>query len=81
MEIKRPAGSKNLQFKITDNLSGIKSYRVTVDGRWVVAEYDPRVKLLKHIITPNKVAISHNVQVTVVDNKNNKQILNTKAVW
>lgn len=81
MEIKRLAGSKNLQFKITDNLSGIKSYRVTVDGRWVVAEYDPRVKLLKHIITPNKVAISHNVQVTVVDNKNNKQILNTKAVW
>lgn len=80
-EIKRSAGVKTLQFKITDDLSGIKSYRITVDGKWVVAEYDPRVKLLKYVITPNKVAINHNIQVTVVDNKNNKQILNTKALW
>lgn len=80
-QIKRPVGSKALQFKIVDDLSGIKTYRVTVDGKWVVAEYDPRIKMLKHIITPNKVPVSHNLQVTVIDNKNNKQVLNTKATW
>lgn len=81
LEIKRSTGSKNLQFKITDDLSGIKSYRVTVDGKWVVAKYDPRVKLLSYMITPNKLAIKHKVQVTVIDNKNNKKTLNTNILW
>jgi len=30
-----------VRFRITDNLAGIKQYRVTLDGKWVYAQYTP----------------------------------------
>jgi len=33
---------KNLEFLITDNLSGIKSYRGTLNGQWILMEYDAK---------------------------------------
>lgn len=32
----------SLQFYINDNLSGIKSYRATLNGKWILAEYDAK---------------------------------------
>jgi len=37
-----------LSFKISDNLSGIKSYRGEIDGHWVLFEYEPKNSLLYH---------------------------------
>ncbi|MGL5889491.1 MAG: hypothetical protein ACRC3B_06380, partial [Bacteroidia bacterium] len=31
-----------LQFTITDNLSGIKTYRATINGKWIIADYDAK---------------------------------------
>ncbi len=44
---------KALQFTITDNLSGIKTYRATLNGKWVIADYDAKnnrltIDLAKH---------------------------------
>ncbi len=38
--------SARLRFKITDNFSGIKSYRGEVDGEWVLFQYDAKSRLL-----------------------------------
>lgn len=35
-----------LQFTISDNLSGIKTYRATINGKWILAEYDAKNKKL-----------------------------------
>lgn len=37
---------KTLQCKMSDNLSGIKKYRATIDGRWVLMQYDAKNSLL-----------------------------------
>ncbi len=34
--------AKNIQFKISDNLSGIETYDAFVDGHWVLGNYKPR---------------------------------------
>jgi hypothetical protein len=35
-----------VRFEISDNFSGIESFRVEVDGKWILAEYEPKQKLL-----------------------------------
>lgn len=36
------ANYKTLEIKIGDNLSGIKSYRGTIDGKWIIMEYEAK---------------------------------------
>jgi len=50
---KQPKGKvyssrESVRFKITDNLSGIKSYTGTVNGQWVLMEFDAKNALLQH---------------------------------
>ena len=37
----------NLRFRISDDLSGISTYRVEVNGRWCLFRYDPKFRLLE----------------------------------
>jgi hypothetical protein len=39
-----------LRFRISDNLSGIQSYRGEIDGQWVLFEYEPKSSLLFHTL-------------------------------
>lgn len=36
------ANYKTLEVKIADNLSGVKSYRATIDGKWIMMEYEAK---------------------------------------
>ena len=61
-----------LKVKITDGLSGIKSYRAEIDGKWILMEYDAKRSLLTYNfndkeLTGNK----HTLKVIAVDNVNN----------
>jgi hypothetical protein len=40
---------QNLSFKITDNLSGIKSYRGTLNGKWILMDFDAKSNLLVYM--------------------------------
>ncbi|MDF1671934.1 MAG: M23 family metallopeptidase [Vicingaceae bacterium] len=42
------ANYKTLEVKIGDNLSGVKSYRATIDGKWVIMEYEAKKAKLFH---------------------------------
>ncbi len=44
--VARKLTNKRFVFKIDDDLSGISSYRGTIDDNWVVFEYDPKKKRL-----------------------------------
>ncbi len=39
---------KSIRISISDNLSGIKSYRGTLNGKWILMDYDPKNKLLEY---------------------------------
>jgi hypothetical protein len=65
------AQSKGIFLRISDNLSGIKTYSGTIDGKWVLMEWDFKTKVLSYTfdnkLTPGK----HIFELSVSDNKNN----------
>ena len=62
---------KKLSLKIGDNLSGIKSYAGTIDGEWVLMEWDFKTKVLSYIFTTGIQSGKHIFNLTVTDMKNN----------
>jgi hypothetical protein len=77
----RPLGFRNkqwltnyryLKLKISDGLSGIKSYRGEIDGQWILLEYDPKKGNLTYDFNDKKFnGTKHDLKVTVIDNVNN----------
>lgn len=64
---------KNIQFKISDNLSGIKTYRIYIDKQFFLANYIPRRSTLTLTFNEyNKVLKgSHNLRIIVKDERGN----------
>ncbi|MFV0565441.1 MAG: M23 family metallopeptidase [Flavobacteriaceae bacterium] len=61
-----------LSIKISDDLSGISNYRATVNGKWILMEYDYKTKTLTHnfndgVVTETK----NNFKLIVTDNVGN----------
>src|SRR5690606_4769404 len=48
-ENKVMTGSSRINFKISDNLSGIQSFDGYIDGKWVLMEYDAKSASLWHV--------------------------------
>ena len=65
------AANRRISFKITDNLSGIKSYRGTLDGEFILFEYDAKTNSLFYIYDSKKVG-TQNLKLVVVDSAGNK---------
>lgn len=65
--------SKNsaILLKISDNLSGIKTYLGTIDGKWVLMDYDAKYNQLAYYFDENCPPGKHTFELTVSDNKNN----------
>lgn len=67
-----------LKIKIDDEGSGISNFRATVNGKWILMEYDYKTKTLTHdfndgIITETK----NNLKVIVTDNVGNNSTFET----
>jgi murein DD-endopeptidase MepM/ murein hydrolase activator NlpD len=65
-----------ISFKISDNLSGIRLFRATIDGRWILMEYDAKRGLIWHTFDENTLPGNHQLQLVVSDMKNNTAIYN-----
>lgn len=57
----------SLRFVIGDNLSGIGSYRGTIDGKWVRFEYEPKQKLIWYTFDEHTGKGEHELALTVTD--------------
>jgi hypothetical protein len=77
------SGGKELKIKITDNLSGIKSYTGIIDGKWALFEYDPRYDLLVYKFDPVKIikGTTHKLNLRVTDNRDNTSSFNCDFIW
>ncbi|MDC7996181.1 M23 family metallopeptidase [Altibacter sp. HG106] len=61
-----------LQLKIEDDLSGIASYRATLNGAYILTEYDYKTDLLTYYFSDNVVSDSeNNLKLIVLDNVGN----------
>ena len=67
-----------LKVRISDKGSGIKSYRAEIDGKWVLMEYDAKVRILTYDFEDNKLTgVTHILKIIVTDNVNNSTTFTT----
>lgn len=67
---------KTLTVQIEDNESGIKSYRATINGEWILMEYNLKKKLLTYDFSDKKlVGSKHVFKIEVLDNVGNTNTL------
>jgi hypothetical protein len=72
-----------IKFLIKDDLSGIKSYNGYIDNNWALFEYDQKNDLLFYIIDIEKIEKNkeHELELFVIDNKNNVSTYYTRFYW
>lgn len=67
----------HLRFKIDDDFSGIKTYNGTIDGKWILFEYDAKRNLLVYNFDEHlKKGKNHKLVLIVEDRKENKRTYN-----
>ena len=69
---------KFIRVKISDDFSGVKSYRGAINGQWVLFEYEPKQNLLIFDFS-DKVfdQAKHELKLEVLDNVGNKAVYKT----
>lgn len=66
------AQNSKINFTISDSQSGIKEYNAYIDGKWVIAVYDQKIKRLSIDLNDEQIAIGeHQLELNVKDEKNN----------
>ena len=64
-----------LKVKIVDAESGIKKYTATIDGKWILMEYDAKKDLLTYNFRDKKYTkVKHELKISVTDNVNNTKV-------
>jgi hypothetical protein len=71
---KNLAGQKVIKFTISDELSGIASYRGALNGKWILMEYDPKNDLLYYTIDEHLPAGQGSFSLEVTDGKGNRKV-------
>lgn len=67
------ARSAGLRFQIRDNLSGVKDWRGTIDGHWVLFQQDAKYHLIYYLFDEYCPPGKHELVLEATDNKNNKR--------
>ena len=75
-EGKSMAGVSRIQFRISDNLSGIRTFTGKIDGQWVLMEFDAKTASLWHVFDESTAKGKHDFQLTVTDMKSNTSTFN-----
>ena len=65
------AAARGIYFKISDNLSGIKSYTGMIDGKWVLMQWDFKTRVLSFIFDEDIKPGKHTFTLVVTDKKDN----------
>ena len=63
-----------LRFRIDDKLSGIKSYRASLNGEYVLMKYEPKRKLIWSEKLNENIPFKGRFTLEVIDNCNNETI-------
>ncbi len=77
------AGRSSLRFTIYDNLSGISSYKVLIDGKWILTSYDPKNRRLESELRADviKKGMKHQLTIFVTDSKGNTNQVDRSFTW
>jgi len=67
---------------MTDNLSGISSFRGEINGQYALFEYDGKTNMLTYYFDEERVPPGyHHLKLTVIDRCGNKSVFENKFSW
>ncbi|MCF6295727.1 MAG: M23 family metallopeptidase [Flavobacteriaceae bacterium] len=67
-----------LKVRIEDKISGVKNYRASVNGKWILMEYDAKKNILTHDFNDNVITdTKNNLKIIVTDNVGNSSTFET----
>lgn len=75
-----PAG-KPLKWTVTDDLSGISRYTLTVDGQWELLVWDPKSRTMEYVPVRGTEPVKRSVVLTVRDAKGNVKTFKGNYIW
>ena len=65
-----------LKVKINDDLSGIDAYKASIDGKWILMEYEYKDKTLTYDFTDLEFdGTKHDLKIIITDNVGNNTTL------
>ena len=71
-----------IRFTITDDFSGIDTYNLTINGKWVLAEYDAKNKLLTYTADASHFNKGNNAMIlTLTDKLNNQKVFSATVLF
>lgn len=71
-------GSGSIRVKISDSGSGIVSYNASIDGKWILMEYEPKKSLLFHDFDQRTGSGPHTFRLVVIDDSGNRAEYNCR---
>jgi murein DD-endopeptidase MepM/ murein hydrolase activator NlpD len=71
---KNVSKQETLSFKISDNLSGIRSYRGTLNGKWILMDFDAKSNLLVYAFDDRIKPGKNNLRLVVRDAVGNETV-------
>ncbi|MFN8777215.1 MAG: M23 family metallopeptidase [Flavobacteriales bacterium] len=75
-------GRSQFSFRISDGLSGIADYVPTIDGEWVLMEYDGKNNRITCSFDPERMTRgSHLFEIRVVDQVGNEKTWKSRFTW
>lgn len=73
---------QSVSFRITDNLSGVASYRGEIDGEYVLFEMDGKKALIRYDFDPERLARGkHTLVLSVTDGCGNNSVYTKAFSW
>jgi Peptidase family M23 len=79
IENKWITGQKSISLTISDELSGIKTYNGYLNGKWILFEYESKLKRITHAFVDEFLNEGkNNLKVVVTDNVGNSTIFETQ---
>ncbi|MFP4471807.1 MAG: M23 family metallopeptidase [Bacteroidales bacterium] len=68
------SGQSSIRLKIKDELAGISKYRATMNGEWILMEWDPKYNLIEYHIDERTANGENHFRLEVTDKRNNQTI-------
>lgn len=72
------SNQSSIKFRITDNLSGIKTFKGSINDNWVLFSYDLKSNSIEYIFDENTIKDTNRLKLEVTDFVNNKSVLEYK---
>lgn len=77
---KNISGQSSIRFTVSDNLAGIETYRATMNGEWILLEWDPKNNLLEYKIDDRTKKGKNQLRLTVTDTRGNEAVYEASLI-